>query len=77
MAITLPAILLLYDWFYLGRKNIKIVWNKIPLGLVSLLFIFISITFLDTSARGPLNLNYSGFDRFCVPFYGLFFYAYK
>ena len=77
MAITFPAMILLYDLFYARLPVLKNTIRYVPFALVSLVFFYISVHFMDTSVRGSANTGYNGFDKIFVPFYGLSFYLFK
>ncbi|MGZ4072293.1 MAG: tetratricopeptide repeat protein [Bacteroidia bacterium] len=77
MAVTLPAILLLYDYFYCNQKTWRIIINKIPLFIVSLIFAFVAVRMMNMEGKGPVNINYNMFDKLCAASYGLFFYLQK
>jgi Tfp pilus assembly protein PilF len=77
MAITFPAAIVLYDHFYAKLPLLKNILRYLPFALVSLLFFYISVHFIDTSVRGSVNTGYSGVDKLFVPFYGLGFYLVK
>ncbi|MCF8344750.1 MAG: tetratricopeptide repeat protein [Bacteroidales bacterium] len=78
MAVTLPLILLLFD--YLIDK--KIIWKKIiekiPFFLLSLIFGLIAIKAASTSGHiENLQLEYSFIDRIFLVSYALVFYIFK
>jgi len=77
MAITLPAILILYDYFYLQKRSWKIILNKIPFFIISLVFAIIAIKIMELEGRGAADINYNLFDKIITACYGLFFYIHK
>ncbi|MFL5751803.1 MAG: tetratricopeptide repeat protein, partial [Bacteroidia bacterium] len=77
MAITFPAMIILYDHFYGKLPLLKNSLYYLPFAMVSLIFLYISLRFMDTSHRGSFHAGYTGFDKFLVPFYGLNFYLFK
>ncbi|MGQ0828624.1 MAG: tetratricopeptide repeat protein [Bacteroidota bacterium] len=77
MAVTLPAILLLYDYFYLQKRSLKIIINKIPFAVISFVFIIVALKTMNLQGRGANNLEYNLFDKIATASYGLFFYIQK
>ncbi len=77
MAVTLPLILLLIDW-YSGRMRSKgIVIEKIPYFLLSVGFGILAI--ISQSAQGATDMvpEYSIIDRIFLACYAIVFYLYK
>ncbi len=78
MAITLPAVLLLYDYFYEKRRDITaMLMEKIPFFLVSMAFALVAIKLMDVSYDRSFLTGYNIFDRIVLALYGVSFYIQK
>lgn len=77
MAVTLPAVLILYDYFYLQKRSRKIVINKLPFFIISLTFVIIAFKTMELEGRGATDPHYNLFDKIVTACYGLFFYMQK
>lgn len=77
MAVTLPAILILYDYFYLQKRSWKMIIDKIPFFIISLIFIIVALKTMQLEGRGTEGLQYTVFDKIVAGCYGLFFYLQK
>ena len=77
MAITLPAVLLIYDYFYLKQHSWKILINKIPFLLIALAVAFVTIKMIDLSFKKELDINYTILDRALLVLYSISFYIQK
>lgn len=77
MAITLPAILILYDYFYLQKKSWKIIINKIPFFIISMIFVIVAFKMMNMEERWAINFQYNPLDKIATFCYGLFFYIQK
>jgi len=78
MAVTLPVVLLLLD-YYKGRKITgKVIMEKLPFLLVSIIFGIVSIKAAGTYGHiENLSSSYNLPDRFFLLTYGISFYIYK
>lgn len=73
-AVTLPLIMLLYDYFYRKKMFTKDLLNKIPFFALSLLFGIITIIGRAGSHNMDVSEYYSFFDRILFLIYSLMFY---
>ena len=77
MAITLPFVLLLFDYLENRRFNVRIFLEKTPFFALSFLFFVIFISIMQvtqgTGVKGSSNLLYN----MCIASYGLLFYMIK
>jgi len=77
MAVTLPLILLIFDW-YLGRlKSGKILLEKLPYFILSLLFGIMAIISQTQGGATQIVPDFSIIDRFFLASYAIVFYLYK
>ncbi|MDP4266633.1 MAG: tetratricopeptide repeat protein [Bacteroidota bacterium] len=77
MAVSLPLVLLLID--YLKEKQItkRMVIEKIPFFIISIIFGILAII-AQKHAEGLYNVSaYSSLDKLLFPFYAIMFYVYK
>lgn len=78
MAVTLPAVLIVYDYFYLNRRNYKIILDKLPFFLISGLISILAVKLIDSEITYlPMIKNYNLFDHVVLFFHSLFFYFEK
>lgn len=75
VAVTLPAILILTDYYITGKFDIKLIKNKVPFIIVSA--VFIVITLFTFNKGGSIGSDFSVFDNILIFFYSIFFYLYK
>lgn len=78
VAVTLPGIILLIDYYYSRKFNLKWLWEKIPFVLLSVFFLFVG--YLLTTHLGSVNLKeqfYSIFERIFLVSYCSMFYIVK
>jgi len=75
MAVTLPVVLVLLDYFYKRKWNIKIVLEKVPFFLLALLFGIIAIIIQEGAIAKEGAVSYT--EKLVVGFYGLFMYIYQ
>lgn len=75
VAVTLPAILILIDWYLDG----KLVWStlKDKAGYAFLALAFGVITYMTFSKGGAVGSQFNAFDDVLIFFYSLLFYLYK
>lgn len=76
MAISLPAVLLIYD-YYCKKRTWKILVNKIPFFVISLIFSLIAIKMMNLSFHEVLDVKYTVLDRIILVLYSLSFYIQK
>jgi tetratricopeptide (TPR) repeat protein len=78
MAVTLPAVLLIYDYFYLNKKSLQILWSKIPYFAISGFMIFLAFKYMKVDiSMLEMVKDYNYFDRIVLFFHSLFFYFQK
>lgn len=77
MAVTLPAVLLIYDYFYLHQRSWKIIINKIHFFIGALVFAIVTIKMIGVSFHDAFNANYTLFDKTIMVLYSVFFYMQK
>jgi tetratricopeptide (TPR) repeat protein len=77
MAVTLPVVMLLFDYLLRRPMQRSIIVEKLPLFILSILFA--TITILTQHSAGAIQEfpNLSLFQRICVPFYATAFYTIK
>lgn len=78
MAVTLPVVLILFDWFYKRKFDSKTILEKIPFFIISIIFGYIAID--AASAYGHiknLNVDYNIIDRLVLFIYSIVFYLVK
>jgi protein O-mannosyl-transferase len=77
MAVSFPLVLFLLDYYFGRRYNIKIIFEKLPFLLLSLIFGFIAIDAQKAGqALGDLDL-YNLWDRIVFACYSVVMYLYK
>jgi tetratricopeptide (TPR) repeat protein len=77
MAISLPIVISLIDYFIYNEKTIKKHANKIPFIIISALFSLIAIKFMSANSAANEMSNYSTLNKLIFPFYELSFYVFK
>jgi len=78
MAVTFPAVLLIYDYFYFNKKGIKIVFDKIPFLIISGLMSIVAVKLINAEiAYLPMIKVYTFLDKLILFFHSLFFYFEK
>lgn len=78
MAITLPVILFLIDYFKSRKITQKVILEKIPFVLISIVFGITSINAASEYGHiSNLDINYNFFDRIVLLFYSIVFYVVK
>jgi len=78
MAVTLPLILLLFDYLVDKKINWKKIIEKIPFLLLSLIFGLVAVKAASTSGHiENLQLDYTFIDRIFLVSYALLFYLFK
>jgi len=75
VAVTLPAVLILIDYFMSGKFEKKSLLNKIPFIIISIGFSY--LTFVTFAKNNALVLQYNLFQSVLIFFYSLVFYLYK
>lgn len=76
MAVVLPLILLLIDWFKARKFNLWMIVDKIPLFAISLFFGLIAVEAQRTEAIAKFE-TFTLMQRFMFASYGLIMYVYK
>ena len=78
MAVTLPVLLLLFDYFYYRKFNLRTILEKLPFFLVSIMFGFISINAANEYQHiKNLAVDYNIIDRLVLLMYSVVFYLVK
>lgn len=77
MAITLPAIVLLYDLYYKKQRSWSILKDKIPFFAVATATSFAAIKLMNISYDHQFLAGYNVFDRVMLFFHGIGFYIIK
>jgi protein O-mannosyl-transferase len=81
MAVVLPALLVVTDWWFLGKKfSVKNLIDKIPFFIITLIFAYIATTAqkdAGADATSVISAAYSGGERFRIVLYSFLFYWYK
>lgn len=77
MAVTLPVLLILIDYYKKRRFEIKTLWKIAPFFAISIVFAFLSV--LSQKEQGGLNAleNFSIIERFIVFTYSASYYIVK
>lgn len=75
-AVTLPVLMLAFDYLERRQFQIKVIAEKIPFFLVSLLFGILAIMSQDTAIQ-DLTPILSFFERLLIVFYGIVLYLVK
>jgi tetratricopeptide (TPR) repeat protein len=71
VAVTLPAILILIDYYQKGKFEVKFIYDKIPFFIISIVFSVVTIT------KGTFETKYTAFDNVLIFFHSILFYLYK
>jgi len=77
-AVTLPLSMLALDYWYRRPLNFKLIWEKIPFWVLSLIFGLINLYTLKQ--QGSTNddvTNFNIVDRLCIGAYSFCVYGYK
>jgi tetratricopeptide (TPR) repeat protein len=77
MAVSQPFVLLLIDYIYNNKLNIKMLLAKVPFFIIAALFAFIALFTQKVSLPSLEYSSLSILQRICIPFYGLVFYVVK
>lgn len=77
MAVTLPLILILFDWYLDRLRSKKEVLEKLPYFVLSILFGIIAIISQSEGNAMDITRNVSIIDRIFLTCYGVIFYLYK
>ncbi len=78
MAVTLPVLLLLFDYFYERKFNWKTLLEKVPFFLVSIIFGIVSILAAsEYNHIKNLSVDYNLLDRAVLWMYSVVFYLVK
>ncbi len=77
LAITLPAILLLIDFFINDKITKKDILNKIPFFILSALFIILALIGTYVSGATKTEHAFAFYDNFFIGNYGILFYIIK
>lgn len=79
MAVTLPIVLLLLDYFAQRKLNRRVIYEKIPLFLLSVFFGWLAITLQTQYAEthGTIIEHHNAEDRFLFASYGIINYITK
>ncbi len=78
VGVTLPVILLLFDYYEGRTLNFKLVLEKIPLFALSLTFGIIAVyAQKDVGALGTLEVHFNAIERLALGFYALVTYVWK
>ena len=77
-AVTLPLSMLALDYFYRRPLTFKLIWEKTPFWLLSLLFgVFNLITLKAQGSTNDDVTNFNFLDRLCIGAYSYCTYLYK
>ena len=77
MAVTLPMVLILIDYYYEKKFSLKQIYNKIVFFAIALIFGIVAIK-SQVSGEGIYNISaYNTIDKITFPFYALLIYLYK
>jgi tetratricopeptide (TPR) repeat protein len=81
MAVVLPALLIVTDWWILGKKfSIKNMVDKIPYFAITLIFAYIATTAqkdAGADASSVINTAFTASERFRIVCYSFLFYWFK
>jgi tetratricopeptide (TPR) repeat protein len=77
MAVTLPVVMLLIDYFLRRPMQRRIIFEKIPVLILAILFALITILTQHSAGAIQEFPNLTLFQRVCVPFYATAFYIMK
>jgi len=75
VAVTLPAILILLDWYLDGKFELKNLKNKI--GYIALAVAFGIVTYFTFNKGGAVGSKFDAMDSILIFFHSLLFYIYK
>lgn len=75
-AVTLPVLLLAFDWYYQRKVNLNFFIEKIPFFLLSMLFGILAIYSQDTAIQN-LRPMLTYFERFLIVCWAFCLYLYK
>jgi len=77
-AVTLPLSMLALDFWFRRPMNLKLIWEKTPFWLISLLIGLINIHTLTVQGSTDDSItNYNFLDRLCIGAYSFCTYVYK
>ncbi len=76
-AIIFPAVLLTLDFYKARPLTMKWILDKIPFGLIALLFLYLTMHAQTTAGATPTSEFYGWGKRIFFPFYGYMMYLYK
>ncbi len=77
-AISLPLILVLLDLLKGKKAELKLLYNKIPLILISLIFAIVTINSREAAGHlSDLSISFGYFDRIFLLSYSILFYPFK
>jgi len=77
MAVTLPCLLLCYDFFYREQRSWKIIYDKVPFFVISAIVSLIAVKMMNLSFHESLAAKYSIADRAILTLSSFFFYLQK
>lgn len=63
MAVTLPVVLLILDYYFTRKITLKNVWQKIPFFVFAIVFGLVSMYFRSDAEAAVLPAHYTIFDR--------------
>ncbi len=75
-AVTLPVVLLAIDWYYHRKWNVKVILEKIPFFVISLVFGILAILSQDTAIQDLTPILSLG-ERVLIVCWGIFLYIAK
>lgn len=77
MAVTLPVVMLLLDYLNERRLTARLLLEKIPFFVLSIIFGLIAIEAQKSAGAIGNFVTYTFFERILLSFYGIFLYLYK
>ena len=77
MAVSFPLLIMILDYFLYNERNIWLHINKIPFIVISTIFSFVAIKFINVHTLQSEIVNYSLFNKVILLFYELGFYVFK
>jgi len=77
VAVVTPVVLLLLDWIIERTPQRRMIWEKIPFVLISVIFGVVAIAAQQATKSITENPAYGVFDRLCIGAYGLWSYLGK
>lgn len=78
MAVTFPLVLLAFDYFYQRKLNTKLITEKIPFFILSIIFGIVAINASASFGHiTALENSYGFFERIILILYGISFYVLK